>query len=144
MVMGTGSKSKRLSRKQMQVIDDLFESNQGESYVLKKHKISVHIYRKWLDDKDFVEELAFRNESARRQCKMIVAKFSPAAAIKLVKLTQSEKEETARKACLDIIAEPTTKTGTPVKKIESVQEKISPEAAGRLLAAMAEERRKNV
>ena len=95
---------KQLSKRQVAVIDDLFIQNMDELEILRKHKLSAGIYRKWLADEAFVEELEFRIESARRQGAFIIARFIPLAAAKLVKLTECEKEETVRKACLDIIS----------------------------------------
>jgi hypothetical protein len=135
------SEPKRLSKKQMDVLNDLFEANLDEYEVLKKHKISTHIYRKWLADKQFFDELCFRAESSRRLSEMIIAKHAPAAAVRLIGLTESDKEETARKACLDVMALPAT-TNTKKEKPEIAQENISPEVAGRLLAALARETRK--
>ena len=136
------SETRRLSKKQFNVIDDLFGSNCNESQILKKHKISKYIYRKWLADKNFIDELSFMAESSRRRSKMIIAKNTQIAAANLVDLTRSENEETARKACLDIMAQPKT-TNIVDKTPEIAQESISPELAGKLLAALARETQKN-
>ena len=131
---------KKLNKKQVAVIDDLFEHNGNESEVIKKHKISISVYRKWLADKNFTDELDFRLESARRQGNLIIAKFTPAAAVNLVKLTESEKEETSRKACLDVMSGPGEKNA-PEEKNESVCENISTEKAEKILAVLANEKR---
>lgn len=136
--MNKQSETKRLTKKQLDVINDLFEGRRGEFDVIRKHKISTHIYRKWLTDKQFIDELRFRAESSKRQSEMIIANHAPAAAVKLIGLTESDKEETARKACLDVMANPTT-TKTAKEKPEIAQESISPEVAGKLLAALARE-----
>ena len=144
--MGFGvpsSKHKRLSKRQRLVIDDLFESGLAEAEVLAKHKVSVNTFRKWLGAGPFAQELSFRIESARRQSELIIARFAPVAAAKLVALATDSKEETARKACLDIIGfesdraeqnqtQPEFYPAGP----EAVSE-LSPETASRLLAALA-------
>lgn len=130
---------KNVSRRQADLITDLFEGRVDELVALEKHKISRNVYRKWLTEKTFVEEFKFQVESARRQSEMIIARYAPAAAAKLIDLTQSEKEETARKACLDIIVHP-VKTNITEDKSEVASDNVSPEVAGRLLAAMARER----
>lgn len=130
--------SKNVSKRQADLIADLFEGRHDEIEALKKHNISKNIYRKWLTEKVYVDELRFQVESARRQSEMIIARYAPVAAAKLVELTRSEKDEISRKACLDIIAHP-MKTNTPEEKNEIVSENISPEVAGRLLAALAKE-----
>ncbi|MCF7956024.1 MAG: hypothetical protein K9M75_09505 [Phycisphaerae bacterium] len=131
---------KKLNKKQLDVIDDLFECNGNESEVIKKHKVSIAIYRKWLADKNFTDELEFRLESARRQGNLIIAKFTPAAAVNLVRLTESDKEETSRKACLDVMSHPGEKNA-PKKESESVCENISAEKAEKMLAVLAKEDR---
>ena len=72
-----------------------------------------------------------------------MAKYSCLAAAKLVELTTSEKAETARKACLDIIiCQP--KIAAEAEEIEKDSNKqvelLSGTTASRLLAAMAEEK----
>ena len=75
-----------------------------------------------------------------------MAKYSQLAAAKLVQLTGSEKAETARKACLDIISVPkirADKVEQPEKapKESSQQvEQLSDATASKLLAALAEEK----
>ena len=131
---------KRISKKQLAVIQDLLEADMDESETLAKHKISTAIYRKWLADEVFADELNFRIESAKRHSRLIIARYAPVAAVKLVKLTECEKEETARKACLDIIALPgpedkpnQTESDPACQPIEP----LSPETAGKLLEFLA-------
>jgi hypothetical protein len=138
-------KEKMLSKKQIEVIDELYDGNNNEMEVIKKFGISRNIYRKWLNDKNFTDELAFRFDSARRQSEMIIAKYAPAAAVKLVELAESEKDETARKACLNIMEHPISINRKEEKvKSKTAQGNISPEVAGRLLAALAKENRQNI
>ncbi|GAG42391.1 unnamed protein product, partial [marine sediment metagenome] len=68
----------------------------------------------------------------------------PAAAAKLVALTESGKEETARKACLDIISLPVSfgqseRQDVPEKNELNPEAGLSPALAGKLLAALAKE-----
>ncbi|RKY23980.1 MAG: hypothetical protein DRP62_04830, partial [Planctomycetota bacterium] len=77
-----------------------------------------------------------------RQSAALIARYAPLAAAKLVQLTGSEKEETARKACLDIISLPTlaakkTSQSNP-DKIGKHREQMPEQTASRLLAALAE------
>jgi hypothetical protein len=71
-----------------------------------------------------------------------MAKYSCLAAAKLVELTTSDKAETARRACLDIICQP--KIAAEAEKVEKDSnkqvEQLSGTTASRLLAAMAEEK----
>ena len=140
-------KAKKLSMRQLAVVSDMFENQLSEDEVLDKHGLSKGIMKKWLEDPVFVEELEFRMDSARRQSRMIIARYGPVAAAKLVQLTECEKEETARKACLDIIAAAQDQGGkkTPVvkDKVDNPERlMISESAASRLLEMLASEKSK--
>ena len=51
------SKEKRLSAKQLAVIDDLFEGEIKEAEILKKHNLSRNLFQKWLADESFSHRL---------------------------------------------------------------------------------------
>ncbi len=137
-------KQKHMSKRQLEVIEDLFAGNMDEAEVLKKHSVSNRLYSKWLRDEVFSGELRFRIESGQRQSELIIAKYMSTAAAKLVALTESGKEETARKACLDIISLP-VKFGQPEREDVPDKNELNPEAglspalASKLLAALAKE-----
>lgn len=142
------AKSKQLSTKQLAVIEDLFSGELGEQAVLDKYKVSRNLYNKWLANEVFAEQFDQRIAGAYRQSTVFIARNAPLAAAKLVQLAESGKEETARKACLDIISFP-SRTGSladaaPASVKNSQLQKDSPElsteAAGRLLAVLAEEK----
>ena len=135
-------KKGRLRKEQIALIDSLFAGNMSEEQILSKHNVRRSLYRKWLANESFGEELKFRMESARRQSELIIARYAPFAAAKLVELMESEKEETARKACLDIISIPVQKPPIEKEPADNRQEPpnpaaIQPEVASRLLAALA-------
>jgi len=79
-----------------------------------------------------------------------MAKYSQLAAAKLVQLTGSEKAETARKACLDIISLPKLTADNNPKHPESQQaaepqnQPLSDQTASKLLATLAAEKEKTV
>lgn len=134
-------KNKRLLKRQLDLIDDLFGASIDEAEILRKHGVSRSIYNKWLGQHGFVEEFGRRVDFAYRQSELIMAKYAPLAAAKLVELTESEKEETRRRACLDIICGP--KTAIKIQEQEEkavVENGLSDEMACRLLAALAENR----
>ena len=135
-------KKRRLRKEQMALIDSLFAGNMSEEQVLSKHNVRRSLYRKWLTNESFGEELKFRMESARRQSELIIARYAPFAAAKLVELMESEKEETARKACLDIISIPAQKPAIEKGPAGNSPDPagpaaIQPEVASRLLAVLA-------
>ena len=141
-------KPKQLSKRQLAVAEDLFDGKLDESEILEKHNLSISTLRKWLGSENFAGELTFRTEAARRQSEMIIARFAPAAAAKLVALTECEKEETRRKACLDVI---TAASSNPASAIiaqsgsdanntdkTAVPTSLTPQLASRLLAVMTD------
>jgi hypothetical protein len=145
------ARKKQLSKKQFAVINDLFGGELNEEAILAKHKISRRVYIRWLTDNRFEAEFSRRIAAAHRQSELIIAKYAPLAAAKLVQLTESEKEETARKACLNIISLPMLvgkEAGRPVNAgnedaEDKPQNSMSPEVAGKLLAVLAENSGKN-
>jgi hypothetical protein len=132
---------RRLTKKQNSVLKDLFKGSRSEVEVLKKHKISTQLYKGWLaDDEMFADEFAFRAQAGKRQCELIIANYAPAAAAKLIALTQGQKEETTRKACLDIISLPLELTQQKRKKEaqdKDAAENISDEIASKMLEILA-------
>jgi hypothetical protein len=137
------SKSKKQNRRQLAVLEDLFAGALEEQEVLEKHHVSPSLFERWLADERFAERFERRIAHAHRQSRIILAQCAPAAAAKLTQLTQSKNEETARKACLDIIAldTPAGRQGSPEAQSDPrstlSSNNLSPEAAGRLLAALA-------
>ncbi|MCX5633416.1 MAG: hypothetical protein NTW93_07070 [Phycisphaerae bacterium] len=85
-----------LTKKQLEIIDDLFESGGDETSVLQKHNIPRKVWAKWLADKDFADEIAARVEASKRQSRIILSKYLSVAAVKLVQLCNSENQETSR------------------------------------------------
>ncbi len=137
---------KRLTKKQNSVLDDLFEGILSEVQVLKKHKISTPLYRKWhADDEMFADEFAFRVQAGKRQCELIIANYAPVAAAKLIALTEGQKEETTRKACIDVISLPLELTRRKRKKTAGTNDAakdISEELASKMLEILAGDREK--
>ena len=133
------SDAKGVTKKQKAVIEDLFAGEAGEQQVLKRHKVSQRLYEKWQTDERFLQAFESRLQRERRQSEMIIARFAETASIKLVELTNSESEETSRKACLDIInlLRPNPEP-QPAEQAEPEQpQELPPELAGRLLEALA-------
>ena len=138
------SKVRQPTDKQLKVLEKLFLGNEDENSILKKYRVKRRIYEKWLQDERFCEAFNRRIEAAHRQGQLIIAKYCSVAAAKLVELTESKKEETARRACRDIITMP---RGEIKQELASAAEKAaedemanrySPETAGKLLAVLAE------
>ena len=143
------AKAKQLTKRQLAVLADLFAGELDEQAVLDKYKVSSKLYNRWLADEQFADEFDHRIASAYRQSEFIIARYAPLAAAKLVQLTESDKDETARKACLDIISLPSLvekRIGQPSEPqtanfdMSGHTQQLSEQAASRLLAALAEEK----
>ena len=131
---------KQLTKKQRDVIDDLFSGELDEQQIFEKHRINKRVYDKWLAEDNFADEFDRRIKSAHRRGELIIARFANVAAAKLVQLTESENQETSRKACLDVInylrqkAEPSPDGQPEAEKLPD----LPPEVASGLLAALAQ------
>ena len=140
------TRRKYLSQRQLAILDDLFNNDLDEQAVLDKHKVRRNTYDKWLEDKLFAERFKQYVNGLKRRSELLMAKYSCLAAAKLVELTASGKDETARKACLDIISLPKIgpqKTEHPdkgKKDSDNPAEQLPEATASRLLAALAEEK----
>lgn len=134
---------KYLTKKQLAVIDEFFRGELSEDLILKKHRLSRGIYNRWLGDELFQQEYKRRIRGARLQSEALMARYSLLAAVKLVELTESKKEETARKACMTIISVPCAdEKARPKKQIDPEtpqqveDELLEPEVCEKLLAAL--------
>lgn len=130
---------KMITKKQCEVIDDLFAGVADEQQVLEKNKVSRRVYEKWQTDEFFLREFEFRLQRQHRQSEMIIARYATVAAAKLVQLTESTNPETARKACLDIInlLRPNAEMKLSEQPDAEQPPDLPPELASRLLAALA-------
>ncbi len=143
------SKSKKSGKRQAVVLEDLFAGEGDEQEILAKHNIDQDTYGRWLADPHFAALLAQRIARARHEARLILARYAPRAATRLVELTKSGKEEIARQACLDIIglhppADPVQTPDQPsAGRPAGPAPELSAELASRLLAALAREAQPN-
>ncbi|MBC8217046.1 MAG: hypothetical protein H8E73_01145 [Planctomycetes bacterium] len=134
-------KKNALTKRQLDVIDDLFAGEIEDQAVLEKHNVNAKLYSKWQSDDVFIEQFEKRIAAAHRQSAALIARYAPVAAAKLVQLTQSEKQETARKACLDIIAmqAPPVTPPKPQTTDSDQSQQLTQRTAAKILAILAEE-----
>jgi hypothetical protein len=97
-------KRKDLSPKKWAVLEDLFYSALDENAVLKKHNVSRTTYERWLRQKLFSRQFQEYTASLARRTALAVAKAETEVAVRLVELTRCQKEESARKACQQVLA----------------------------------------
>lgn len=148
------AKEKKLSKKQLAVLDALFSSELDEQAVLAQYKVKRSEYYRWLTDELFAEQFDRRIAAAYRQSAVLLARYATLAAAKLVQLTESSSPETCRKACLDIItyhglqAREKPKTCNSAGRLTAEQQAtsdepaaggLSPETATKILEVLAQE-----
>lgn len=93
----------KLSQKQLAVLDSLFNGDQTVEQVLERHKVSAKLFADWQRQKEFTEQMEARILRLGLESRLLIARYAAVAAARLVSLTESGNQETARKACLDII-----------------------------------------
>ncbi len=97
-------KRKDLSELKWAVLDDLFYSALDENAVLKKHNVTRTTYERWLRQKLFSRQFQQYTASLARRTALAVAKAETEVAARLVELTRCSKEESARKACQNVLS----------------------------------------
>lgn len=121
----------------------MFTGEMDTEAILTKHNVARKLYNKWLGDENFKAEFTRRIEWLNLHSQAMIARYASLAAARLVALTDSENQETRRKACLDIISLPRInahkQTATAESNIESI-ESLHPDTASRLLEALAQQK----
>jgi len=141
------ARRKYLSQRQLTVLDDLFNSDLDEQAVLDKNKVRRSTYERWLADELFMERFQRYVNGLKRRNELLMAKCSCLATAKLIELTASDKAETARKACLDIISQPQIaankdeQADKTQKDSDRQSEQLSAETASKILEALADEQK---
>lgn len=131
----------KLNKKQLGVVEELFLGNLEEYEIIEKYKLTKRLFHKWMADEVFMNEMESRIRSSRLKGRLLIARYASVAASKLVELTQDEKEETARKACVDIISLPIERAqeiSADHSDNEKGRQSIAPEIASRLLEVLVE------
>ncbi|MGA2323327.1 MAG: hypothetical protein ABSG22_05720 [Sedimentisphaerales bacterium] len=138
-------KSKYLTKKQKGVLEDLFSGPLTVQEVLEKWKVTRRTYFRWHAQEFFSSEFKRLLNLVHSESELICARYSAEVAMKLVSLTVAEKDEIARKACMNVINHPSRKTKNQIatKNLpipEETYPPLPPEVASRLLAALANEK----
>jgi hypothetical protein len=130
----------KISPRQKAVLDELFAGEQSQQDILDKYNVTKCEFEKWLSQTSFCSALQSRIKVEYLNSAVLLARYAPVAAARLIALTDSEKPETARRACLDII-----QMGTEGKKPDDSEKTLddghcalSDQQAQRILAALAE------
>ena len=129
-----------LTKGQRKFIEALCEGKGVEeiSMELGIHKANM---KRWLGEEAFVDELAFKIDSCKRQGHLILARCLPAAAARLASLMESENAETARRACMDLVK---LFSGAELKVNEAVRdEEMDGDTAAKIVKALREGRKRS-
>ena len=125
-------------KRQREVINDLFSGEKGNQEVLRDHNVSGALFERWLNDSSFISAIELRV----RWSELMLLRNKVLASEQLVVLSKCNSHATARKACLDILrmkgVVDISGEGGDKEKSEG---ELTPELAGRILAAMATAKR---
>lgn len=92
-----------LRSRQRRLANNLFDLNLSCRQALKKSQVSERIFTAWLADNWFSDLVDKRSRAAVQISRMLLSRNAAKAAEQLTELMNSDKEETARKACLDVL-----------------------------------------
>ncbi|MHC4462082.1 MAG: hypothetical protein ACYS6W_11185 [Planctomycetota bacterium] len=124
------------------VNDILRGKDEGEA--LEIHGISKEAFDDILEEPEFIRHVRNRIGLSVIRARLLIAQYAQVATAKLISLTDCEKEETARKACLDVITlaqkqgEETVQKDKVAEIVESSPQVLDPETASKMLAVLAE------
>jgi len=95
--------ARRLSARQLRVIDDLIADKTDERQILTKHKVKAQEFAKWLADDMFMRQFRERVHFARLRREAISERALIVAMKKLIERADSDETEDSRPACIDIM-----------------------------------------
>lgn len=113
-----------LTRKQKLVARALFDGVSGEA-LLERYGVSGQLLGRWVKKDAFQAELQRYCDAAIYETQCTLSRFGPTAALHLVSLLKSEKDDTVRRAALELVdrclglqdlPEVKTKRGRPTKE----------------------------
>ena len=137
-----------ISSSQRAVIDDILKNGLTERQALENHGVTRIRYRRWLKGGLYMQELNDAIDAAMRQRKLTMAHSLPDVADRLTKLIDTEKGETVRKTCLDIIALQKADAPPQIPQHQTDEQiinkyNLTEEKAAKIWALLAEKEPKN-
>ncbi len=126
------------------VIEEIIKGDE-EAKVLRRHRIAPETFDKLLNSPEFATKISSTIGLSIIRSKLLIAQYAQVATAKLISLTDCEKEETARKACLDVIALAHKQSDPAIdhEKVSEIAESgvapISQEQASKMLAVLAKD-----
>jgi hypothetical protein len=128
--------------KQIKVINELFQENEGERKVLQENNISEDTFRKWMADKYFIATIVNKIKTIKLSHQILLAKLLPAVTSRLIQLCSSENEYVSRKACSTLLELQENKELNPEFQEEEEQPIVDHETAAAVWKAIADIKRK--
>lgn len=95
---------KTMTPRYRSIMEDIISGKFDNFEISQRHKITTYRLEQVCNSKLFRRELSRRIAIQQERSRQMLIEAWPAAVSKLLALIDSEKEETARKACLDIIS----------------------------------------
>ncbi len=134
----------KLIGKQLAVIEDIVDGEMAETEVLAAHSVLRDDYRQWLEQTDFAALLQFQLDTTRRSAILLIAAYAPKAVERLLFLAEKGTGDTARRACLDILAMPQTlaDAGSAAPGKATIEPPIDTPTAAKILEVIANAKRK--
>ncbi len=143
--MAKSPKSKGSLQKRGLAAVDTIVGGKDETNALKICRVSPQQFGMLLNNADFANQVRQRITGSAIRTELLIAQYGQVAAAKLIGLTECDKEETGRKACLDVIEllRKGTQETMQKKEVESIVHasglEMTPTQASRVLALLAEE-----
>ncbi len=124
----------KINKRQKDFLVEILDKRIPVDTAMERLDIGAALLCQWFSSPAFLDELAKRIEFITKRSDMLISQHRLTAVERLVLLTNCDKEETARKACLDII-ELTDNDKNNEKDADLPP--ISPETAAKLLEILA-------
>lgn len=126
----------------LRAVDEILKG-EDEAKVLERYEIEPETFDKLLNSPKFILQVSNRIGLSIIRSKLLIAQYAQVATAKLISMTNCEKEETARKACLDVITLATKQSDATIQKeevseiVNSANQPITDEQASKMLAVLA-------
>lgn len=126
----------------LRAVDEILKG-EDEAKVLERYEIEPETFDKLLNSPKFILQVSNRIGLSIIRSKLLIAQYAQTATAKLISMTNCEKEETARKACLDVITLATKQSDATIQKeevseiVNSANQVITDEQASKMLAVLA-------
>ena len=127
-----------LTKKQKQVARAVFEGIEDEEKLAERFEMGIIQMSHLLANKYFQAELDRLCNQSSRQARCTIARYGPVAAMKLAVLLGSEKDDTARRAALDLIDRSDKQPEDRSEELEQKEPAISDDQAREMLKILAE------